>query len=715
MGTHRNSRGWSRLAVLLVPVLAATALPHAAEGAASAGSAQNSAARMLSRDDYYALRSVGNPAVSPDGRSVIYVVSQPDRASDSEVTTLWQADVDGSAPRRLTHGRDNVSSPAFSPDGRLVSFVSRRDASAWGLAAEVAARGQVYVMPLTGGEAFPVTEVPGGVRGYRWSPDGARLAVVTMPPHADPQANDSGTPVPIVVTRLKHKYDGLGYLDDRTTQIHDVAVAPALDSVGRHRAAARPLTDDAYDSSGPSFSPDGHWMAFASNRTDEPDSNMNTDIWKVEVASGRTVRLTDYGGGDRSPVFSPDGAWIAYLSSDPEWSMYPTPRVMAVPAGGGAPRDLTGHLDRWASGPLVWAPDSRSLYARLDDEGHNPLIRVSLEAKVTRILEGNVGAAALAGDRLVFGYTRNDRPREIYSASLSAIPIPEDALTELSQANGEHFAGLDVNGSEGIWFDSADGTPVHAWVLKPPGFDPTVKYPLILWIHGGPVGQFTDGFNLTHQYLASLGYVVLLPNPRGSTGYGEEFSRAIFADWGGPDYDDVMAGVDAVIARGYIDSDRMGVGGYSYGGILTNVVIVKTDRFRGAVSAAGDADYYGAFGTDDWGVFWIHEFGHPWDNVDLYREVSPATHIKNAVTPTLFIHGRNDMRDPLTQSEHLYLALRVLGVETGLIIYPDQYHGLGVPSYEVDLLHRYGSWFDKYVKGEPVDPLYRGFSTQEKQ
>ena len=310
----------------------------------------------------------------------------------------------------------------------------------------------------------------------------------------------------------------------------------------------------------------------------------------------------------------------------------------------------------------------------------------------------------------MFRYTRNDRPAEVYSAPADDGPIPNEALVNVSAANEDHVASLDFNASDGIWFESGDGTPIHAWLLKPPGFDPARQYPFILWIHGGPVGQFTDGFNLTHQYLAALGYVVLLVNPRGSSGYGEEFSRAIFADWGGPDYEDVMAGVDAVLELGYVDPDRMGVGGYSYGGILTNYVIVKTDRFKGAISAAGDADYYGAFGTDDWGIYWIHEFGEPWDNLDLYRRVSPSTYIKNAVTPTLFIHGREDYRDPLTQSEQLYLSLRVLGVETALIVYPGQSHGFGVPSYEVDRLRRYGMWFDKYVKGEAVDPLYQGFS-----
>ena len=475
------------------------------------------------------------------------------------------------------------------------------------------------------------------------------------------------------------------------------------------RGVASLLTDEAYDNHNPSFAPDGRWIAFESNRTVEPDSNLNTDIWKVELETGRTVRVTDYEGSDGSPVFSPDGSWIAYVSTDPEWSMYPTPRVMAVPSTGGPALNLTGELDRWTQGKPTWAPDSASIYVSLADEGRTPLVRVSLDGQVTRAIEGNVRTALIADARVVFQYTRGDRPPEIYVAPLDQLPIPEDGMRDLSSSNGDHFADLDFNASEGMWFENADGIPIHSWVIKPPGFEATRKYPLILWIHGGPVSQFTNGFNLTHQYLAALGYVVLLVNPRGSTGYGEEFSRAIFADWGGPDYDDVMAGVDTLIARGYVDPERMGVGGYSYGGILTNYVIVKTDRFKGAVSAASDSDYYGAFGTDDWGMLWIHEFGAPWDNIDLYRRVSPATHIKNAVTPTLFIHGGEDYRDPLSQSEHLYLALRVLDVETGLVVYPGQSHGFGVPSYEADRLRRYGLWFDKYVKGETVDPLYPGF------
>ena len=574
---RRGKCRWAGCLLALLSIGSTAAIARTADGH------PQSTTQTVSLGDYYALRSVGRPAVSPDGQHILYVVTQADRTTDRKIRTLWRAAADGGEERPLTHGRDSVSSPAFSPDGRLISFISSRDASAWGMAEEVAARGQVYAMPVSGGEAFPLTEVEGGVRLYRWSPDSGRLAVVSMPPKSGPLENAAGREAPIVVTRLKHKYDGLGYLDDRRTQIYDVPIGQALDSRGANRADARRLTDGAYDSTNPSFAPDGRWIAFESNRTAEPDANLNTDIWRVEVASGRTVRVTDYEGSDGSPVYSPDGAWIAYVSADPEWSMYPTPRIMAVPSSGGAARDLTGHLDRWTQGALIWAPDSRSIYVNLADEGRTPLVQATLDAEVTRVVEGNVGAALVADDRLVLRYTRNDRPAEIYVAPLDRLPVPEGAMRDVSRANAEHLAKLDFNPSEEMWFETVDGPPVHSWIIKPPGFEPTRQYPLILWIHGGPVGQFTNGFNVTHQYLASLGYVVLLVNPRGSTGYGEEFSRAIFADWGGPDYDDVMAGVDALIARGYVDPERMGVGGYSYGGILTNYVIVKTDRFKGAV------------------------------------------------------------------------------------------------------------------------------------
>jgi dipeptidyl aminopeptidase/acylaminoacyl peptidase len=665
--------------------------------------------RVLSLEDYYEVKSVGAPVISPNGDSIVYVVSQAHRDTDATVTTLWRAGVDDGTPRAFTHGRDSVSAPAFSPDGSMISFISDRPGSAWAIPDDMASRGQVYVMPLSGGEAFPVTEIEGGVRAYRWSPDGTRLAVLSMPPKAMPLKNEARRAVPIVVTRLKHKYDGVGYLDDRTTQIFDVPVAQVIKSLGVRRGSTKRLTDAAYDSSSPSFSPDGEWIAYESNRTAEPDANMNTDIWKVSLATGETLRVTDYGGAEGSPVFSPDGKWIAFISTDPDWSMYPTPRVMVVPASGGKARNLTGHLDRWVQRALVWAPDSGSIYVGLDDEGRSPLVQVDLDGGVVRVLEGNVGAMAVAGDRLALRYTKPERPAEIYTADRTRRPLVEGDLIELSRANTEHFAGFDLNTPESLRFESADGTPIHAWLLKPPGFDPATRYPLILWIHGGPVEQFTDGFSFTTQYLAAQGYVVLLVNPRGSSGYGEEFSRAIFADWGGPDYDDVMAGVDAVIGQGFVDPERLGVGGYSYGGILTNYVIVKTDRFKGAISAASDANYYGAFGTDDWGIYWIHEFGEPWDNIDVYRRVSPITYIKKAVTPTLFIHGGSDYRDPLNQSEQMYLSLRVLGVETGLIVYPGQSHGIEPPSYRTDLLRRYALWFDKYVKGEAVDPLYPGF------
>jgi dipeptidyl aminopeptidase/acylaminoacyl peptidase len=286
------------------------------------------------------------------------------------------------------------------------------------------------------------------------------------------------------------------------------------------------------------------------------------------------------------------------------------------------------------------------------------------------------------------------------------MPLGGGSPANLSRVNEALFTTLGIPPAENIRYKSVDGTPVEGWIVKPPDFDPSKKYPLILRIHGGPVDQFTDSFSFEHQYLASLGYVVLFTNPRGSSGYGEAFCRAIFADWGNKDYEDVMAGVDHVQSLGFVDEKRMGVGGWSYGGILTNYIITKNTRFAAAISGASEADMFSAFGYDDLQRWWVSELGHPWDQGELYRKLSPIYHVAKVKTPTLVMCGEKDFRCPLPQSEQLYLALKTLGKETALIIYPGQSHSIRRPSYEVDRYRRYGYWYDKFLKGSTVDPTY---------
>jgi dipeptidyl aminopeptidase/acylaminoacyl peptidase len=364
------------------------------------------------------------------------------------------------------------------------------------------------------------------------------------------------------------------------------------------------------------------------------------------------------------------------------------------------------------SGAPRWASDGKSIYTALVDSGRTPLVQVTLDGARTTIHDGDVSDVEIAGDQALLTASTPTRLNEILAVPLTG---GSQAARALTRVNEDVLSKLDFKPAEEVHFKSADGTPIEGWAIKPPEFDRSKTYPLILRIHGGPVSQYTDSFYFEHQYLASLGYVVLITNPRGSNGYGEAFCRAIFADWGNKDTQDVIAGVDHVIAQGYVDPKRLGVGGWSYGGILTNYVITKTTRFAAAISGASEVDMFSSFGTDDLRLWWIRELGYPWRNLDLYRRLSPIMDVEKVTTPTMLMVGDRDFRVPLPQSEQMYVALRSLGKTAALIIYPGQSHGISKPSYQIDRLRRYGLWYDKYILGKDVDPTYEVWKEAKKK
>jgi dipeptidyl aminopeptidase/acylaminoacyl peptidase len=668
--------------------------------------------RPLQLDDWYSMRSVGGLTVSADGQTAAFTVTEIDRAKDRRSTSVWRVGVAGGEPQRLTH-TGSASVPRFSPDGRFLAFVSDRHLPGLPTPQKVSERGQVFLLPLGGGEAFPVTALKEGVDSFRWAPDNRRLVVLSRDARADEtEKTDGEEPAapPIVLTRLQHKRDGSGWLDLRRRHLYLVALDGVLEKPGRAVGEAKPLTSGPFDDARPEWSPDGRSIAFSSNRSKDPDDNNNADVWVVDVESGDTRRVTTSEGSDDHPVWSPDGQSLAYVHEPEDPPIYATPRVHVIGVRGGTPRDVTGRLDRHVSGAPRWAADGKSIYIALVDDGRAPIVRVTLDGARTTVYDGDAGAFELAGDQIVTIASTPTRPNEIY-----ALPAAGGPARRLSKVNDELFAKLRLRAAEEIDFKSADGTPIEGWIIKPPDFDDETKYPLILRIHGGPVSQYTDSFNFEHQYLASLGYVVLITNPRGSNGYGEAFCKAIFADWGNKDYQDVMAGVDHVLTLGYVDPKKLGVGGWSYGGIMTNYVITKTTRFAAATSGAGAVDMFSNFATDDLRLWWIRELGFPWRNVDLYRKLSPLMNIEKVTTPTLVMVGDRDYRVPLPQSEQLYVSLRSLGKTAALIVYPGQSHGISRPSYQIDRLRRYGLWYDKYVLGKDVDPTYETWPGAKKK
>jgi dipeptidyl aminopeptidase/acylaminoacyl peptidase len=719
-------RLYFRVALLAVPLALSTA------GSTPAQSAR----RPIQLDDWYGLKQVDGLAVSPDGRAAVFTVSEIDRVKDRRTSSLWRVAVAGGQPERLTQ-TGSVSSPRFSPDGRFLAFVSDRYIAGGPVLEKAAEKGQVFLLPLTGGEAYPVTALPEGVDTLRWAPDSKRLVVVSRDAREGPEEaarpegeRDTAAP-PIVLTRLQHKRDGSGWLDLRRRHLYVIELDNALEAPGRAVAVTKTLTAGPYDDGDPAWAPEGGSIAFSSNRSKDPDENDNTDIWIVDAQGGEPRRLTTDPGSDDNPVFSPDGQRIAYVHMPEDPPIYATPRVQVVPvsssAPGGSPRDVTGKLDRHVSGTPRWAGDGKSIYTALVDSGRTPLVQVTLDGARTTVYDGDISDFEIAGDHAVVTASTPTRPSEILAVPLAG---GSQAVRALTRVNEDLLSKLDFEPAEEVHFKSADGTPIEGWVIKPPGFEDgsttpkgrtttqgrtTKLYPLILRIHGGPVGQYTDSFYFEHQYLASVGYVVLITNPRGSNGYGEAFCRAIFADWGNKDYQDVMAGVDHMLTTGYIDAKKLGVGGWSYGGIMTNYTITKTTRFAAATSGAGAVDMFSNFGTDDLRLWWIRELGLPWRNLDLYRKLSPLMSIEKVTTPTLIMVGDRDYRVPLPQSEQLYVALRSLGKPAALVVYPGQSHGISRPSYQIDRLRRYGLWYDKYILGKDVDPTYETWTDGKKK
>ncbi len=654
-----------------------------------AGEVRAADRRLLTLDDLFEVRDVSGPQIAPDGAWVAYTVSVTDAKGDKEDSDVWMTSWDGQRTLRLTWSKESESSPRFSPDGQWLAFLSSRDYDA--------ETEQVWIFNRAGGEAERVTDLKGGVSDYVWSPDGKRLAIVARDP--DPEATEGSkdkaekkTPLPIVIERFQFKEDEIGYLGKRRQHLYVVDLAARK---------AEPLTSGATDEALPAWSPDGASIAFVTKRGPDPDRNDNWDLYVIAAKAGATPRqVTTHDGPDGAPywesrpAWSPDGKSIAYLQGGPQKLIeYAVHQLAVVPAAGGAPRLLAPALDRNVQKPH-WSSDGTSIVFLLEDDRSVHLARVPASGgKVERILTGR---------RVVSDF---DMGRDGRIAVLSSTPLePYEVfalkgpdLRPLSRQNQELLAKLRLAATEEIGFKSKDGTAVDGLLVKPADA-PAGKSPTLLRIHGGPVDQFQNEFRFDWQLFAAHGYAVVGANPRGSSGRGEEYSKAIFADWGNKDVQDVLAAVDHVVAQGVADPDRLGVGGWSYGGMMTNYTIAQDTRFKAAVSGAGISNILAGYGTDQYIRDYENELGQPWRSLDAWLHVSfPFLHADRIVTPTLFLCGEKDFNVPLLNSEQMYQALRSLGRDTMLVIYPGQYHGLTTPSYLRDRLERYLAWYDRYL------------------
>ncbi|AGY58328.1 alpha/beta hydrolase family protein [Gloeobacter kilaueensis] len=671
--------------------------------------------RPLQLGDLQQLREVSEPEFSPEGNWVAYAVKRPDFAADENDSDIWMSRWDGSEKLRLTTSSASEHTPRWSPDGRYLGFLADRpdktddkDDKDQG--------DQLWLLNRTGGEAEKITSFKGGVVDYVWSPDSRKLALIVEDPdpqveeetveiQTNPTAGDSKknvqlkktkTPKPIVIDRFQFKQDEDGYLVHRRKHLYlfDLATRQAM-----------LLTPGDYDERLPAWSPDSKQIVFVSKRRAEADRDNNWDLYLIEAKAGAKPRqLTDFAGPDNDPdyesrpAWSPDGRQIAYLQGGPlKLIGYAVHALAVIPAAGGTPRLLSANLDRNVQHPS-WSADGRSIRFIVEDDRTGYLASVPVA--------GGAISPLTSGRQMVEEFSAATSGRIAIVAS-TASTLPEVFALEggkqlpLSRQNDDWLATVQLAPVSEIDFPSKDGTVIHGFLVKPPGYQSGRKYPALLRIHGGPVGQFGNSFSFEWQWLAANGYAVVAANPRGSSGRGEVFSKAIYADWGHLDAQDVLAAVDYAVAGGIADPERLGIGGWSYGGMLTNYTIAQDRRFKAAISGASIANILSGYGTDQYIRDYETELSTPWRNLEGWMKISfPFFHADRIATPTLFLCGEKDFNVPLLNSEQMYQALRSLGLDTQLVIYPGQHHGISKPSYRRDRLERYVAWYDRFLKSK---------------
>lgn len=643
--------------------------------------------RTLTIDDYFRIKHLNDLRISPTGKWVAYTVWKMNLAKNKSETRLWMVSADGAKQIPLTSHGYSASHPRWSPDGQYIAF----------LAAKNGKKTQVWTLYMHGGDSQQLTNIPQGVRNFSWSPDGQKLLLTIKDPKPGDTTSSKKKPKPYVITRLQFKRDVVGYLDTLHTHLYVFNIADS---------SLTQITSGPFNDSDGVWSPNGKEVAFVSNRTAIPDRNHNTDIWIVNASNtdkGKTLfQVTHNPGSDTQPSWSPDGKYLTYITdTQPNLIWYATNYLAVIPAAGGTPRILTKQLDR-----NTWSPrfnkDGESIYAILEEHGEQELAKFNPQ-------NGHLDRV-ITGKKVVEAYTMNKAGQMAALISNPYMPAEVFSLKNgqdkrLTTANDALFSHLKLAQVEDDWFQSKDGTKVQGFFFKPVGFDPNMKYPALLRIHGGPVAQYDYSFNFEGQLFAANGYLCIKVNPRGSSGYGQKFSEAIWADWGDKDYQDVMAGVDYAIKKGYADPNRLGVGGWSYGGILTDHVIVNTNRFKAAITGASEVLYEANYGHDQYQYQWEKELGLPWIPKDrkIYDKISPFNYVENIHTPTLIMGGNDDWNVPIQNSEQLYEELKRLGRTTELVVYPGEHHEFDKPSFIKDRFKRYLAWYNKYVKGTPAD------------
>jgi dipeptidyl aminopeptidase/acylaminoacyl peptidase len=667
--------------------------------------------RGITAEDYFAFEFPSDPHLSPDGRLVAYVLTKVDRAQNRRNSSVWMVALDGSrAPWQFTTSPQSSNSPRWSPDGKWLAFLSARPSgeaptgsaatattpppSATPAPATEPQRSQLYVLSMDGGEARRVTSLKNGVSDFQWSPDGSRFVVVSRIGPSDPRPENKDRSDVRHYKNTAYKFNDTGWFDDRRTHLWVVDVKTGN---------SKQITEgNDWNDRDPQWSPDGARVAFVSNRTGkEYEANRNTDVWVISAAGDKLTKISDHDESDSNPRWSPDGKLIAFTGEVHERDH---PKLWLAPASGGVPSMLAANgLDLIPSG-LDWSDDGKWIYFESGVKGENQLFRIDLASKsIAQVTHGARAARSADFDwrakKMV--YLANDFKHldDLYLADLDG--RNERQLTNLNEGLWKQLQLADVTRFS---YPSADNFEIDAFLVKPIDFQAGRKYPLILSVHGGPAGMYGVDWYHEFQVYAARGYAVLFTNPRGSTGYGQKFERGIVNEWGGKDYVDVMAGVDEALKRyPWIDADRMGVTGGSYGGFMTNWIVGHTNRFKAAVTLRSVSNFISDEGTRDGAYGHTADFGGDlFEKFDLYWERSPLKYARNVKTPTLILHSDNDFRVPLEQGEQWFRALKHFGVTTEMVMFPRENHNLtrtGEPKHLVESLNWQLYWFDRFLKG----------------
>lgn len=634
----------------------------------------------LTPKSIYAIQQVQSPRISPDGKWVLYTLSRQDSVKDASASKLYMVSRDGTETVSLTEQTKSPGSPQWSPDNKYISFLSRSSSDD----KEQPGR-QLYLMDRRGGEPFQLTNIKGEIQSYAWSNDARKIVFVIKDPST---ADTAKTKIrkPYDITRYQFKQDYQGYLDTRKSHLYLFDVdSKKLDT----------LTRGSFNETEASFSADGKWVTYVSNTSAEPDRNSNTDIYVIDIATRNAKAVTVFKGSNGSPRFSPDGQFIAYSQSISEdsFNMYDITQLCVTDFIAGSTRILSGKIDRSFSS-IHWSPDSKKLYSLYEDDRSQQIISFDMSnGEMTKITaaEGVYSNIHMnSGGDMVCLFSHPYSPNEIFM-------IENGTPRKITRIQDDFLSRTKLAHVRGFQSKSADGTTVSNILYLP---DSSAKnLPLILFIHGGPVAQDEFNFDISRQILASAGFAVAAVNYRGSSGRGYAYAKAIYADWGNKEVVDIIGAANHLIKAGIADASRMGIGGWSYGGILTNYTIATDTRFKAAVSGAGSSFQFTMYGTDQYVKQYDDELGPPWRNFQKWVQLSyPFLNVQKIKTPTLFMASEDDFNVPVAGAEQMYQAFKYEGIPTELTIFPGQNHGLSVPSYIVHRYVRHIAWFSQYLK-----------------